>query len=100
MKFSTRGIDDRDSVKNQRDQQRFHIAYHKNTHEMRPDILYNNPKNKYTNKPTTPVISKRGSDLKDQVIEGRKKAQYNKANTPFMTFTQPVDTKIKQGIFF
>ena len=100
MKFEKRGIDNRDVVKNERDQARFHIAYHKNTHDMRPDILYSNPKdiNKLGKK--TPVISNRGSDLKDQVLEGRKKAQFNKANSGFMRFTTPVDAKINQGIYF
>ena len=67
---------------------------------MRPDILYSNPKdiNKLGKK--TPVISNRGSDLKDQVLEGRKKAQFNKANSGFMRFTTPVDAKINQGIYF
>ena len=100
MKFEQRGRDNKDFVKNQRDQARFHIAYHKNTHDMRPDILYNNPKDTNRIKKNTPVISNRASDLKDQVLEGRKKAQYNKANSGFMRFTTPVDTKIKQAVYF
>lgn len=100
MKFEQRGRDNKDFVKNMRDQARFHIAYHKNTHKMRPDTLYNNPKDTSRLVKKTPVISNRGSDVKDQVLEGRKKAQYNKANSGFMRFSQPVDTKIKQGIYF
>jgi len=98
--MSVRGIDFRDSVKTERDQQRFQIAYEKQNYNRRPDILLNNIKDTKRLKMTKPVISKRGSDERHQVLEGRKKAQYNKANTPFMSYTQPVDSKIKQGIFF
>jgi len=100
MKFEQRGMDNRDVVKNERDRARFHIAYHKDTNKMRPDTFYNNPKDLGKLKGKTPVISNRGSDLKDQVLEGRKKAQYNKANSGFMRFTTPVDTKIQQGTYF
>jgi len=99
--MSVRGIDFRDSVKTERDKQRFKIAYEKENYNRRPDLLLSNIKdNKKELKPINPVVSKRGSDNRHQVLEGRKKAQYNKANTPFMSYSQPVDAKIKQGIFF
>lgn len=98
--MSIRGIDFRDGVKTERDQQRFKIAYEKQNYNRRPDILLNNSKDSFKLKPSKPVISMRGSDNRNQVLEGRKKAQYNKVNTPFMSHSQPVDSKIKQGIYF
>jgi hypothetical protein len=97
---SERGIDNRDVVKNMRDRARYNIAYSKDVDMRRPDTFRNNPKDIGKLKVKTPVISNRGSDLKDQVLEGRKKAQYNKANSGFMRFTTPVDTKIQQGTYF
>lgn len=97
---SQRGMDLKDGVKNMRDRARFNIAYDKDVDRRRPDTFRNNPKDIGKLKSTTPVISNRASDLKDQVLEGRKKAQYNKANTGFMRFTTPVDAKIQQGTYF
>ena len=80
-----RGMDSRDSQKDLRDRVRYQIAYEKDIKSLSN---------------TKPVISKRASDIKDQVLEGRKKAQYNKATSPFMKFSQPVDGRIQQGTFF
>ena len=97
-----RGMDSRDSQKDLRDRVRYQIAYEKDitNNPYRPDTFDNNPKDIKTLSNTKPVISKRASDIKDQVLEGRKKAQYNKANSPFMKFSQPVDGRIQQGTFF
>tara|TARA_R100000541_G_scaffold11969_5_gene20240 strand:- start:2267 stop:2572 length:306 start_codon:yes stop_codon:yes gene_type:complete len=99
---SIRGMDNRDMVKVLRDKQRYDIAYNKdNTSNIfRKDIFRESPKDMTKLKLNKPVISMRGSDIKDQVLEGRKKAQYNKVNTPFMSYSQPVDTKITQGLYF
>ena len=97
---SVRGIDLKDGVKNSRDRARFDIAYSKDVDMRRPDTFRNNPKDIKSMKKTTPVISNRASDIKNQVLEGRSKAQYNKANSGFMRFTTPVDTKIQQGTYF
>ena len=97
---SVRGMDLRDGVKTERDQQRYNISYDKDVDKRRPDTFLKNPKDGFKLKSNKPVISMRGSDERHQIIEGRKKAQYNKANTTFMSHTQPVDTKIQQGIYF
>jgi hypothetical protein len=97
---SERGMDLKDGPKNMRDRARYNIAYSKDVDMRRPDTFRNNPKDIGKLKGKTPVISNRGSDLKDQVLEGRKKAQYNKSNSGFMRFTTPVDTKIQQGTYF
>ena len=97
---SVRGTGFRDGVKTERDQQRYNISYDKDVDKRRPDTLLGNFMKNPKLKSTKPVISMRGSDERHQVIEGRKKAQYNKANTTFMSYSQPVDTKIQQGIYF
>jgi len=97
-----RGMDSRDSQKDLRDRVRYQIAYEKDitNNPYRPYTFDNNPKDIKSLSNTKPVISKRASDIKDQVLEGRKKAQYNKANSGFMRFSTPIDTKIKQGVYF
>ena len=95
-------MDSRDTEKDLRDRARYQIAYEKDitNNPYRPDTFNNNPKDIQILSKSKPVISKRASDIKDQVLEGRKKAQYNKANSGFMKFSKPVDDRIKQGIYF
>ena len=46
-----------------------------------------------------PVVSKRGGDMRNLVQEGRKKEQFKKAATLFMTHTNPIGAKVVTSMF-
>ena len=95
---SLRGHDERDVVKNMRDQVRRTIADSKTHDVLRHNcLLHNRVKDLSRLKPVKPVVSLRGGDIRNIVQEGRKKAQSKKAGTLFMTHTQPINNKVSHS---
>jgi hypothetical protein len=93
-----RGHDERDMVKNMRDQLRRHIADGKTHDNLRHNVLlHSRVKDINRLKAVKPVVSLRGGDLRNIVQEGRKKAQFKKASSIFMTHTQPVVNKVSHS---
>ena len=100
---SVRGMTDKDMVKTMRDRARYEIAAHNDisNNRFRPDRRIMS-QSEFKVKPlkSAPIpVSRRGSDLKDQVLEGRKQAQHKKANSVFMSYTQPQNIKINGNLF-
>ena len=92
-----RGMDNRDMVKCMREQTRFNNEFMAKTDFRRPHAfksMYQKPSNMPVPKP---VVSARGGDLKDIVKQGREKAQFNKAVSPFTQTTIPNKMKIGGG---
>lgn len=90
-----RGHDSRDTQKVMRDMMRRKIANGKTQDVLRHNtLLHDRIKDVSRLQPVKPVLSTRGGDVRHLIQEGRKKAQFNKANSAFTklayapTFTQ------------
>lgn len=93
-----RGHDIRDTAKTMRDMVRREIADGKTMDKVRHnDLLHTRIKDTNRLPVVKPVVSLRGGDIRNIIQEGRKKAQSNKANSIFMTHTQPVVNKVISG---
>ena len=93
-----RGHDERDMVKNMRDQVRRSVADSKTHDVLRHNVLlHNRVKDVSRLKAVKPIVSLRGGDLKNIVQEGRKKAQFKKSSSLFMTHTQPIVNKVSHS---
>ena len=96
---SVRGRDQRDRVLTMNNRARYDVAYSKDNavNKFRPDtFLGKDPKgNPNQLKPqVNQAPFKRGGDVKDMVMEGRKQAQQSKSNSSFTRFSVPVNSKI------
>jgi len=84
-----RGMDSRDKVKCMRDMMRRKIADGKTQDVLRHNtLLHNRVKDVSRLQLLKPVLSTRGGDVRHLIQEGRKKAQFNKANNPFTKLSQ------------
>jgi len=93
-----RGMDNRDVVKTARDVMRRGIADDRTQDKLRHNnLLHNRITDIKRLKPVKPVISIRGGDIKNIIQEGRKKAQFNKATSPFTIHSQPVKNHYFSG---
>lgn len=90
------GHDNRDVVKSVRDVARREISKLKEETRRHNDFDRRIPD---VSKLRTirPVIAPRGGDIKNIIQEGRKKAQHNKAYSPFMSRVEPIKHKYMSG---
>ena len=93
-----RGMDNKDIVKTARDVVRRGIADGKSSDLLRHnELLHNRVKDIRRLNVPKPVISVRGGDIRNIIQEGRKKAQHNKAHSPFTVHSQPSKNKYFSG---
>ena len=90
-----RGHDSRDTQKVMRDMMRRKIADGKTQDVLRHnELLHKRIKDVSRLQAVKPVLSTRGGDVRHLIQEGRKKAQFNKANSAFTKLSSaPVFTQ-------
>lgn len=89
-----RGVDERNIVKDIRDSVRRGNDLIANNDFKRHNELFDRKLRATVPKPVLPTVSSRGGDMRNMVCEGRKKAQFKKAATVFMTHSVPVSNKV------